>query len=223
MLSLIDGDICAYRCGFTTEEESAGIAIARLDVMVERILEETDARSHKIYLSDCKENNYRYKYLPTYKANRTKPHPIHLAVLKERLINRWGAEVTPNQEADDALGIEQSKGNDTIICTIDKDLKQVPGKHYNFVKQEFSQVDYLEGMANFYEQLLVGDRADNVLGVDGIGVVKAAKAMAYMESELDMFDYVRAKYNDDVRLLNNMRVLWVRRLPEEIKGFPNET
>jgi hypothetical protein len=74
-------------------------------------------------------------------------------------------------EADDLLGINQTK--DTIICTIDKDLRQVPGQHYNFVKDEIFTVNLQEGLLWFYTQMLTGDASDNISGIRGIGLKKA--------------------------------------------------
>jgi hypothetical protein len=81
------------------------------------------------------------------------------------------AEVAFGMEADDLLGINQTK--DTIICTIDKDLRQVPGQHYNFVKDEIFTVSVQQGLLWFYTQMLTGDASDNVSGIRGIGIKKA--------------------------------------------------
>ena len=63
-----------------------------------------------------------------------------------------------------------------VIVSLDKDLKQVPGLHYNFVKKEFDTVTPQQGLINFYTQFLVGDTSDNIRGCTGIGPVKARKA-----------------------------------------------
>ena len=65
----------------------------------------------------------------------------------------------------------------SIIVSIDKDFDQVPGWHYNFVKGEKYYVDDDQGFYNFCAQLLTGDRADNIIGLRGIGPVGAAKIL----------------------------------------------
>ena len=70
--------------------------------------------------------------------------------MNEYLVKEYKAEVCDGQEADDALGINQT--DQTIICTIDKDLLMIPGQHYNFVKEEFKTVTYLDGLKHFYMQ-----------------------------------------------------------------------
>ena len=80
-----------------------------------------------------------------------------------------------NIEADDALGLKQD--SDTMICSIDKDLLMCEGNHYNFVKKEFKQVTKEEGTRFFYQQMITGDSADNILGIRGLGKVKASKLL----------------------------------------------
>src|SRR3990167_758737 len=106
MLALIDGDLLVYRVGFTTENDEEWIARARLREMIGGILEATNTDEAKIYLSDSKDN-WRLKYFPRYKANRTAPKPKHLSYLQNLIVDEWGAEVSWGQEADDALGIAQ--------------------------------------------------------------------------------------------------------------------
>jgi 5'-3' exonuclease len=126
MNALIDGDILLYRVGYTTEDEPEGIAQFRMEELVNRILEEVKADEYVIYLSDGRLNTFRAKVNPSYKANRTQPKPLHYEFLKTYLQEAWYAEVAVEQEADDLMGINQTE--DSIICSIDKDLLQVPGQ-----------------------------------------------------------------------------------------------
>lgn len=193
MLALIDGDICTYRVGWTTENDDFSIARFRIDEMLDGILLDTEATEFIVWLSDSAENNFRYKIYPEYKANRNNtPRPRHLQELKEHLITRWGTRIALGQEADDALGIEQIKGImslpsfgicKSIICSIDKDLQQIPGNHYNFVKKEHTFVTQEAGLKNFYKQILTGDTADNIKGAKGIGPVKAEKILGSIRAD----------------------------------------
>lgn len=236
MIALIDGDILAYRIGYTTEDEDLQIAIYRMEDLVGRILDETNATSYKIYLTDS-EGNYRRQLFPDYKANRTQPKPKWLEDLKEFLIVDHGAEIALGMEADDALGIaqvnalrkfdpdpnywNQPKYLESVICSIDKDLLQIPGNHYNFVKKEQFYVSPHMGMLQFYTQLLVGDVSDNVLGVIGIGPKKAEKALEKATNELEMFDVVRKLFKDDERLLLTGRLLKILQSKEELNSLWN--
>lgn len=190
MISLIDGDIVLHRVGYTTDLEEEWVAFSRVDEMLDGILVDTEAKEFQIYLSDSRENNYRYTIYPVYKANRTAPRPKHYNAIKEYLIRKWDARIAIGMEADDALGIGQiwnfeyvPPRHETVICSIDKDLLQIPGLHYNFVKKEWSEVKAWDGLKWFYKQLLIGDTSDNVQGCQGIGPVKAGKAIDPLPEE----------------------------------------
>lgn len=191
VLALIDGDIVAYRVGWTTENDDFPIARFRADEMLDGILLDTGATEFTVWLSDRAENNFRYKIYPEYKANRKDlPRPRHLEALKEYLITRWSARFALGMEADDALGISQDKQGFpkgqhlSVICSIDKDLQQIPGNHYNFVKKEHSFVTPKEALQNFYKQILTGDAADNIKGAKGIGPVRAGKIIGGLGSDI---------------------------------------
>jgi len=220
MKALVDADILLYRVGYTTQEEPEGIAQYRMEELVNRILESVEATSYAFYLSDGRTSTFRAKINPDYKANRTQPKPIHYDMLKRYLIEAWNAEVQVEQEADDALGIAQwadyswglSEASEsdtdpawvaeTVICSIDKDLLQIPGHHYNFVKEEHRYITPEEGLIFFYQQLLIGDTADNIKGVAGIGPKKAEKLLSGMEGkpEEEIFKVVQDAYRDWLQL-----------------------
>lgn len=212
MLALVDGDIVAYRCAASAENEPLDVALLRTDKLMRDILEESHSDTSMTFLSDKK--NFRHSLYPFYKANRAHLSPRHLNSCKQYLIEEWKATSKPNLEADDLLGIHQS--NETIICTIDKDLLQVPGEHYNFVTKEFQLVTEFKGLYNFYTQLLVGDRADNIPGVSQIGKTKAFRILEGCQTEDDLFDAVRSCYNNDDLMYLYGRLLWILRKEGDI-------
>lgn len=176
--ALIDADIVLHRVGFTTENDEFWVAKARCDDMLDKILVDTGAEFFQLWLSDSPANNFRYSIYPAYKANRTIPKPKHHEHLKAYIIQEWGARFAEGMEADDYLGILQdSENSTTVICSIDKDLKQIPGIHYNFVKEEWDTVNEDRAIKEFYKQLLIGDVSDNIPGARGVGRVKAGRAV----------------------------------------------
>jgi len=229
MLALIDGDILVYRIGFTTEDVDEGIMKARVRETFNLILEAVQATEFKIYLTEEGDPKaFRRRIYPEYKANRIQPKPKHYRAIRQHLQEVYDAEVCHEIEADDALGITQSEYNDrshhnnpdpdyetSVICSIDKDLKQIPGKHYNFVKQADAFVTEIEGLRYFYTQLLTGDSSDNIKGLYKVGPVKAATILEGAETEQEMFDKVREAYNNDDELLMNGRVLWIWKQPND--------
>lgn len=231
-IALIDADIVAYRCAASANNDPLDIALVRVDELMQRILHETASEHYFAYLTGS--NNFRYDIYPEYKANRKDTEkPKWLQDCREHLVLQWKASVTDGIEADDAMSMEQTKNSDTIICSIDKDLLQVPGRHYNFVKQEFKTISPKEGLFNFYWQFIMGDKADNIPGFDGKMRDKIPKFLEPMYNEMqlalefgtevDLFDIVRGNHTaDDALLLALGRCLYMLREPDKHWEFPSE-
>lgn len=167
------------------------MAIARCDDLMNRILNDTSSDQHQAFISGA--DNFRYAVDPLYKAHRKdKARPEWLQDVREHLVVRWGARVSDGIEADDDLGIAQTE--DTVICSIDKDLLQVPGRHFNFVSGSHSVVDERTGWINFYTQLVLGDKADNIPGYDGKMRPIVPKFLQPVLDDLAQCDSDRAMY-----------------------------
>jgi 5'-3' exonuclease len=218
--ALIDADLIAYRCAATCESDlDDTIVLGRCNDLVERIIDDVSATDFCLYLTGS--TNFRTEIDPTYKAHRKdKPKPKWLQQCREFLVKEWNAKVTDGYEADDALAMAQRE--DTFICSLDKDMLQVPGLHYNWVKTEEEYITPEEGLKRFWTQMVVGDIADNVFGVRGLGPIKTAKLLDPIEyervgeelAELDRnyYDLVLGLYGGDVcRLGNNAKLLWLLR------------
>ena len=197
-----------------------------MDNYIEEILFGSQASEYEMFLTGS--NNFRKTLYPAYKANRRNvPKPKHIQALRQHLIDVEGAVVSDGQEADDELGIRQT--HETVICSIDKDLLMIPGRHYNFVKQEHSMVSNAEGRYNFYQQLLTGDRTDNIPGCTGIGPVKAAALLAGCQTKEEYNAVVLRAYQQefphcsDESVLEHIniigRLLWIRRKENEVWSF----
>jgi 5'-3' exonuclease len=221
--ALIDADILVYRIGFTTEEESEAIAASRMDTSINEMLDAIEAENYTCYLTSTDHSNFRFKMYPEYKANRVQPKPKHYKFLREYLLNDYQATLVEGQEADDQIGIDSTKlGDESIICTIDKDLDQIPGWHYNFVKGRMYEISKIEGYRCFYEQCLVGDTSDNIKGCPGIGKVRAQRRLEGCQSEKEMLETVvdgyEGAYQENEwadRLLLAGSLLWIRREPDQ--------
>jgi len=216
--ALIDGDLIAYINAASAENEDEWIALARVDTHMESILGTVGADSYRAFLSG--QDNFRYTVNPQYKANRKDlQDPRHREACKHHLVVNWKAEITEGYEADDALGIHQTA--DTVICSIDKDLDMIPGIHYswpilrggNVVREgKIYEVSEIDGLRSFYRSILVGDRTDNIFGIDGIGPVKAAKHINHLFTEEEMLNKVAELYGEDMdRLYMNAKCLWIQR------------
>jgi len=168
--------------------------------------------------------NFRNDYAITapYKGNRKGEKPTHHGLLREYLELSWTGTVTEGIEADDAIAIDATTyGDESIIVSLDKDFDQVQGWHYNFVKKDKYYVQADEGLLNFYMQFLVGDRIDNIIGVKGIGPVKARKLLED-KTEREMFEVCVEELGSEERAIENGILLYLQRKEGEIWSPPSE-
>jgi DNA polymerase-1 len=216
MLALIDLDLVCFRCAASAENETLDIAIHRMQELLDQLLEKTQATEYKAFLSG--KGNFRKTIYPEYKAQRSSVKPIHLQDLREFACSNLGAEVTENNlEADDYLGIYQNAAS--IIVSLDKDLLQIPGKHYRWgistskwvKEEEYITQTELEGSRLLYEQCLKGDTSDNVKGVKGIGEKGAKKLLAECKTEQEMKDVCLQQYSTEEEFLMNAQCLYILR------------
>ena len=189
-VALIDADVNAFQAAVVNEKATNwGDGLWTLHAFeeeaektfregIERIAVATGA--DKVILAFSDTENWRKGVLPTYKANRENTRS---PMLRRHMVEYGRANyetfTKPTLEGDDVLGILATrKGTDEmVICTIDKDLKTVPGFHYNFGKKELFEVD--EETADYWHlyQTLVGDATDNYSGCPGVGPVAAKKIL----------------------------------------------
>lgn len=214
MIALFDGDIVAFRCAASCKDEDPlEVGIVRAYVMIRETLDTIGTDKYKIFLSG--DNNFRKEIYPEYKANRAdKPRPPYLEDIRKYLVYEHNAELAYGEEADDRLGIVYRP--DSIICSIDKDLKQIPGNHFHLVNKTFDQVNEIQGIRSFYRQILTGDRSDNIPGIYGIGDVKSKLIIDRLDTAEDMWGACMDMYTDVNAAYLNGLLLKIRRTEGEI-------
>lgn len=226
-IALIDGDMVSFRCAISAEGETeAFIPLARCDSFIDEIVASTGVSSYEIWLSG--KNNFRYNIYPEYKANRIgAPRPKWEHETKDYLQRIHHAQVLEGAEADDALGYRAYElGEDAVVVTNDKDLKQIAGKHYDPVKKLLFEITPLEGIRFFYYQMLVGDPVDNIKGVSGIGPVKANRLLDEVEAnyqeegsdnlEKEWHNAVMNVYGSEEEFLMNAQCLHIWKKPGDV-------
>ena len=128
--------------------------------------------------------NFRKDLYPEYKSTRKELDPEikeRLNYLYQHAVKKWGAVPADGMEADDLVAIwayeARAKEEQYIICGIDKDLKQIPGNHFNYGKRTWEFID--DDMANLclMLQCITGDSTDNIPGIKGIGPKKAERIL----------------------------------------------
>jgi len=158
-------------------------AIRAFNFQIQHIINEVSNRYDDfsgvtVYLTDG--TNYRDSIATVrpYKGNRDKLHrPVHYAALRDYARTEWNAVFTDGIEADDAISIAArvDDGHRHVVATIDKDLDQIPGVHFDYLKKVWYTVSHEDAEKFFWAQVLSGDITDNIPGCTGIGVAKAAK------------------------------------------------
>jgi hypothetical protein len=148
--------------------------------MISDILSETKCGDYKVLLTG--KENYRDKIatIRPYKGNRDKlARPVHYAAIREYLVKYWAAEVVEGEEADDRISIlaRLPAFLGATVASIDKDLDQIPGKHYDLVKRVHYVVTDDEALLCFYRQCLSGDAVDNIPGCFRMGYAKAERLL----------------------------------------------
>lgn len=194
MIALIDADILCYSIGaysndhpFLKDEEGSPLKMpvreaeiqGLVDEKVKEIIESAGCTDCKLFITG--DDNFRKVVSVTrpYKGHRKKvDRPYHYETVKRYLLEELNAIRVDTCEADDLLAVHQK--DDTCICSLDKDLKMVPGWHYNWNTDIKRRVSEEEGYRWFMYQLLVGDGTDNIIGCghdeEGVYGPRAKKA-----------------------------------------------
>lgn len=187
--------------------------------------------------------NYRNELAVSapYKGNRDKAsRPYHFANIREFLIDVYHPRISENCEADDLISIiaEQNRTQhiDSIVVSIDKDLDQIEGWHYNPDKKVFYIQDRDSAKLYFFQQCLSGDSTDNIPGCPGIGAGKAEKLIkewtagieehVTIQAEYRIWDSIvdtyRAKGSTALHALETARLVYIQKAPNELWAPPGE-
>lgn len=167
------------------------------------------------------EPNFRYAVAKTkpYKGQRKNPKPFHFYNILAYMMSEYDVVISENGlEADDEICIAQrialDEGQDTTICSRDKDLRICPGWHYSWecgkqssMGPEETSVDgflrkkpngdiYGFGLMFFLYQCLIGDSADNIPGLPGVGPARAWAELTTTGSRQEAIKKVKDLYKE---------------------------
>lgn len=253
---LIDGHGLAYRAFYAVPELNAPDgtptnALVGFFNMVARLKKQWKPTSISVVF-DAPGPTFRHKMFEEYKAGR-KPTPdefkVQLPILKDMIVS-LGIPVLSKEgvEADDVLGAMakamSSRGTSVLVVTSDKDMLQIledgvkvvrPGKGIttftSWDRESFiSEYGFTpERMADYLA--LVGDSADNVPGIPGVGdktarnLLSSYGSLEGIYSNLDSLSpSQRKKFQENSDLVRKSLVLTTLRLdamPEEGETSPN--
>jgi DNA polymerase-1 len=208
MSLLIDADYIVYKCCAANETEidwgsdvilvtskfSEAYSMAERELLsISRKIGWTDESI--LFFSDS--INFRKSIDPSYKGHRNRKKPCGYKRVINALKENYQVVVMPQLEADDAMGIYATKESGHIICSPDKDMRQIPGKLYDLSSSELFTITKEEGDRWHLIQTMAGDQTDGYSGVPGIGIKRAAALLdqngeswqtvldAFLEKELD--------------------------------------
>ncbi len=264
MKPLIDADILRYEVGFgaetgwQTEDELPPWPYVEemLHYRIDKICADVVATEPPVlYITEGKTFRFDIAKKKPYKGTRKEHKPWHFNNLTVYFKDVLKCEVVTDIEADDAMAIRHMQAQkdiedehlvrmgcteDTIICSRDKDLKQLPGSYYSWelgrqpsfgpevitkegslTLSEDNKTLTGTGLPFFYAQVLIGDKSDNIPGLPGCGPVRAFELLGDAATE-DLYTEVKLEYQDNYgpdweeELLEQGRLCWMtRRLHED--------
>ena len=214
MSLLIDADYIVYKCCAATETE---IDFGEdLIVVTSRFSEAYEYVERELYniASDlgCFDDsilffsdsiNFRKSIDPAYKGHRNRKKPCGYKRVINKLKEDYTVVVIPQLEADDAIGIYATKEPGHVICSPDKDMRQIPGDLYDLTDGVVT-IEPEEGRRWHLIQTMAGDQTDGYAGVPGIGI---KRAVTLFEKEGYTWDTVVKAFaekdlGEDVALMN---------------------
>ncbi|HDZ37621.1 MAG TPA: DNA polymerase I [Marinobacter sp.] len=193
---LVDGSSYLFRAyhalpPLTTSKNHPTGAIKGVIAMIRR-LEQDFPGSKLVVVFDAKGKTFRHDLYEDYKANRP-PMPDDLAMQIEpihQMVKAMGLPllIVEGVEADDVIGTladeATSKGIDVVVSTGDKDMAQLVSDHVTLINTMTETRMDRDGVKNKFgvrpDQIidylaLVGDKVDNIPGVNKCGPKTAVK------------------------------------------------
>jgi 5'-3' exonuclease len=166
---------------------------------------------------------HRYEIYPEYKANRKdREKPKHFDAIKEYLITKYKAIWSTDLEADDIVLIYSKRFTNesayAFICSLDQDLTNLEGTHYNYSKNTWVQVSKEEANKSFWFDMIKGQAGDNVKGIPGKGEKFAEDALTeafntgFTYSQQVLLNYID-KFGEDLGIkefYKNYQVLKIK-------------
>ena len=210
MILLVDADslifASCYRKRENPEDEKYYTDIADARNKFDSQFMEIVNRLEEIYTIDKvitfsgSKGNFRKLLSKTYKANRKKNElPPLLNEMHKFVKQQYDSIYGYGVETDDMVArywykLSQDFGRDEVmIVSIDKDYKQFPCLMYNYhyKHKEILDISEDDALYNFYEQMIMGDTADNVNFFKGKGRKFAEKYFLECKTK---YQYTRKLY-----------------------------
>jgi DNA polymerase-1 len=220
---LVDGSSYLFRAyhalpPLTTSKDHPTGAIKGVISMLRR-LEQDFPGSKMVVVFDAKGKTFRHDLYEEYKANRP-PMPEDLACQIEpihEIVKAMGLPLltVTGVEADDVIGTlaneATSKGIDVVVSTGDKDMAQLVSDHVTLINTMTETRMDRDGVVEKFgvtpEQIvdylaLVGDKVDNIPGVNKCGpktAVKWLQSYDNLDNVIEHADEIKGKIGEYLR------------------------
>lgn len=220
---LVDGSSYLFRAyhalpPLTTSKNHPTGAIKGVISMIRR-LEQDFPGSKMVVVFDAKGKTFRHDLYEDYKANRP-PMPEDLACQIEpihEIVKAMGLPLltVTGVEADDVIGTlaneATSKGIDVVVSTGDKDMAQLVSDHVTLINTMTETRMDRDGVVEKFgvtpEQIvdylaLVGDKVDNIPGVNKCGpktAVKWLQSYENLDNVIEHADEIKGKIGEYLR------------------------
>lgn len=226
---LIDGDIIAYRASSSVQRDidwGDGLwtchaflsdAVVQFRSLLDSILENPVLEGDKeVIFCFSDDKNFRKELCPTYKANRaSRRKPTCYRALIDYIKKNYQSKQFENLEGDDVIGILATDNADnSVIVSMDKDMKTIPGKFFNFNTNEISVISEDEAVYWHMYQTLTGDITDGYTGCPTYGPVKAKRLLDSVEPKeyykvvIDAYKKQGLSYEDFLLQARLSFILW---------------
>jgi 5'-3' exonuclease len=204
MIILIDGDILVYRFAYegkkqeeqplfsASETKTLEECYENVDKFMENLKAEVPSVGYIGYLSCKRKDTFRVPISQSreYKGNRKTEPPKYYTEIKQYFIEKYNFIQLKQIEADDALSIKGTElYPDCIICSTDKDLRQIKGNHYNPNTNDFFRTTDDGPSRLLLKQLVTGDSTDNIEGIRKRGP-KAAEKIVHDNLDIELIPQV---------------------------------
>ena len=220
---LVDGSSYLFRAYHAmpplTNSDGHPTGAIRGVINMMRKLQKDYPESQIIVIFDAKGKTFRNDMYPEYKANRpSMPDELRVQIQPiHDIIKAMGLPllVIDGVEADDVIGTLAAQATeakrDVIISTGDKDMAQLVNEHISLINtmtETFMDVDgVVEKFGVRPDQIidylsLMGDKVDNIPGVEKCGPKTAVKWLAAyetMQGVIDNADSVKGKIGENLR------------------------
>lgn len=217
---ILDGDGPCYAVAATVKRLDTAVRRFQQDVLKFMFLAGTqDCRVHLTASGSDKFGRHRVLAAKPYQGNRkNKAKPALLEPLREALSNRdtWIDEMHVTlhreREADDGMMMDAyALQHNGVTRSEDKDLRMTPYPYYEIEKAQVMQgmpEGYLyiktmndgtrkcmgQGPMFFWAQMVMGDQADNIQGLQGLGPVAAYDMLSACVLQSDAANCVLDEY-----------------------------